>query len=456
MGEGVTSLVYFEKMVPFSSANGLNSEITTSSHYLLSKRKRREKRMKSMRELQSEYFLSHIPMGGEGQISGYKGLHDGSAITDLSSTPQTDIVEVSGKQNYEYKSIQKLCEPGTILKSGLYVFSPNKTFPLAITSFIGIEEEDDKDVFITGADESDDRLLLYEKMNNVRRNKDPEQDLNVSYEKYIKPFTTVNTENIYLDNAYIQQSSQTSILFFDGWTSSVIPYIKETQLKRELNSIFQNNYPDIPKDFTLSKLRKLKHLSLMLCQPSIVFPSIHISLKNAKTVDYDIGTLALAFCYFERLALYGHVNKGNRKIVCADCLFIAYKFNQLCEVSSVEKTMALETILEELNTLFGVAPDRTIANEIEVLVALEFSLLVPYNQYIEHIFWILKKLDTNLQTYLGEAMYESYYKALHYDELCGKEEEEEEEETGDGRELGSDIVETFDEADEAPHESIVC
>ena len=53
-------------------------------------------------------------------------------------------------------------------------------------------------------------------------------------------------------------------------------------------------------------------------------------------------------------------------------------------------------------------------------------------------------------------MYESYYKALHYDELCGKEEEEAEEETGDGRELGSDIVETFDEADEAPHESIVC
>jgi hypothetical protein len=28
------------------------------------------------------------------------------------------------------------------------------------------------------------------------------------------------------------------------------------------------------------------------------------------------------------------------------------------------------------------------------LVALEFSLLVPYNQYIEHIFWILKKLDS--------------------------------------------------------------
>ena len=42
-------------------------------------------------------------------------------------------------------------------------------------------------------------------MKNVRRNKDPEQDINVSYQEFIKQFTTVNTENIYLDNAYIQQ-----------------------------------------------------------------------------------------------------------------------------------------------------------------------------------------------------------------------------------------------------------
>ena len=32
----------------------------------------------------------------------------------------------------------------------------------------------------------------------------------------------------------------------------------------------------------------------------------------------------------------------------------------------MEETMALETMLEELNTLFGVAPERTLANEIEV------------------------------------------------------------------------------------------
>lgn len=154
-------------------------------------------------------------------------------------------------------------------------------------------------------------------MKNVRRNKDPEKILNVSYRDLLKPFTLVNTENIYLDNAFIQQPSKASILFFDGWTSSVIPYIKEKQLKTELNEVFQNNYPDIQSSFTyslslvgllndsLSMLRKIKHLALMLCMPSIEFPSIPISLKGRKTVDFDIGTLALAFCYFERLVLYG-------------------------------------------------------------------------------------------------------------------------------------------------------
>lgn len=43
----------------------------------------------------------------------------------------------------------------------------------------------------------------------------------------------------------------------------------------------------------------------MLCQPSIQFLTIHISLVNQETVNFDIGTLALAFCYFERLVLYG-------------------------------------------------------------------------------------------------------------------------------------------------------
>ena len=47
--------------------------------------------------------------------------------------------------------------------------------------------------------------ILRIEMKKIRKNKDPDTILNVSYREYIKPFTKVNTENIYLDNAFIQQ-----------------------------------------------------------------------------------------------------------------------------------------------------------------------------------------------------------------------------------------------------------
>ena len=50
-------------------------------------------------------------------------------------------------------------------------------------------------------------------MNNIRKNKEPEKILNVSYREYIRPFTKVNTENIYLDNAFIQQVNHFIPLF---------------------------------------------------------------------------------------------------------------------------------------------------------------------------------------------------------------------------------------------------
>lgn len=36
------------------------------------------------------------------------------------------------------------------------------------------------------------------------------------------------------------------------------------------------------------------------------------------------------------------MNKENRKVVCADCLLISYKFNQLCEVATAESSGFLE------------------------------------------------------------------------------------------------------------------
>lgn len=86
---------------------------------------------------------------------------------------------------------------------------------VALTSIIGVENEDDKDAYVNSPSDSDEELLLYEsasknswspiEMNNVRRNKEPEKILNASYRSFLKSYTRDNTENIYLDNAYIQQ-----------------------------------------------------------------------------------------------------------------------------------------------------------------------------------------------------------------------------------------------------------
>ena len=85
-------------------------------------------------------------MGGEGQIHGFKSrlficswsnlANENTALGESEGgvTP-TEIVEISSKKNYVYKSIQKIFESGTELKSGLYLFSPNKSFPLGIVLF---------------------------------------------------------------------------------------------------------------------------------------------------------------------------------------------------------------------------------------------------------------------------------------------------------------------------------
>ena len=56
---------------------------------------------------------------------------DDKSVSEVTPTnASTEVVEIGSKQNYEYKSMQKLCESRSLLKSGLYVFTPKKSFPL--------------------------------------------------------------------------------------------------------------------------------------------------------------------------------------------------------------------------------------------------------------------------------------------------------------------------------------
>lgn len=116
----------------------------------------------------SVMFLAHY------KISAVIDEKSSSEVTPVNAS--VEVVEIGSKQNYEYKSMQKLCESRALLKSGLYLFSPSKSFPLgiythymlfyiAITSIIGVEEDEDPDAARFGnygSDDSDAEMMLYE------------------------------------------------------------------------------------------------------------------------------------------------------------------------------------------------------------------------------------------------------------------------------------------------------
>ena len=68
----------------------------------------------------------------------------------------------------------------------------------------------------------------------------------------------------------------------------------------------------IPPSLTLSKIRSLKRQAL----------------AAAIKAKLEIGTLSLAFVYFERLCLDCRVDKSNRRLAFAVCLLLASKLNE--------------------------------------------------------------------------------------------------------------------------------
>jgi Cyclin, N-terminal domain len=68
----------------------------------------------------------------------------------------------------------------------------------------------------------------------------------------------------------------------------------------------------MPPSLTLSKIRSLKQQAL------------HAAVK----ANLEIGTVALACVYFERLCLDCRVDKSNRRLTSAACLLLASKINE--------------------------------------------------------------------------------------------------------------------------------
>ncbi|CAI5648304.1 CDK5 and ABL1 enzyme substrate 2 isoform X3 [Oreochromis niloticus] len=150
------------------------------------------------------------------------------------------------------------------------------------------------------------------------------------------------------------------VLIFASYVTTVIEYVKPSDLKKDMNETFKEKFPHIK--LTLSKIRSLK--------------------REMRAVSEECGlqpvTIAMAFVYFEKLVLQGRLNKQNRKLVAAACVLLAAK------ISSDLRKPEVKQLIDKLEERFRINRRELIPLEFPVLVALEMGLYLPESKVMPH------------------------------------------------------------------------
>ncbi|XP_075954888.1 CDK5 and ABL1 enzyme substrate 2 [Anarhichas minor] len=150
------------------------------------------------------------------------------------------------------------------------------------------------------------------------------------------------------------------VLIFASYVTTVVEYVKPSDLKKNMNETFKEKFPHIK--LTLSKIRSLK--------------------REMRAMSDDCGlqpvTIAMAFVYFEKLVLQGCLNKQNRKLVAAACVLLAAK------ISSDLRKPDVKQLIDKLEERFRINRRELIPLEFPVLVALEMGLYLPESKVMPH------------------------------------------------------------------------
>ena len=184
----------------------------------------------------------------------------------------------------------------------------------------------------------------------------------------------------------------------------------------------------MPPSLTLSKIRSVKRQAL----------------NAAVKANLEIGTVALACVYFERLCLDCRVDKSNRRVTFAACLLLAAKLNEPNVVLVMEREKKkrgrankASSTNDEKQTRFQstIRPNKRSDNMFEslllfftqdwnlslkhlftvewgVFAALNFSLDASPSQIAFHFKRLMKTLEWNVLNYLGSTMYNQWQDAL--------------------------------------------
>eukprot|EP01084_Bolivina_argentea_P222623 376772_1 len=163
---------------------------------------------------------------------------------------------------------------------------------------------------------------------------------------------------------------------------SFLKYVKPADLKKELNSQFRDRHPNLPPKLTLSKIRSIKRQTILGCNG----------------IREEMGTVALAFVYFEKMCLKMLITKSNRRVAMSVCLLLALKFSADMMKNEADR---FKKLFGFFDVEWQISRKQVRKAEFGALVLLGFDLHVYPHHVMYHFYRALRVLEISPLEYSG-------------------------------------------------------